>query len=524
MSRRHAHSKPRRGDPPRTYNAATGLTGVSEAELARRTEITEAAMALAEASAAKTRQAAKSNAAAQSSNSPRFKLPTASRSLAEGPPRVFTLPAEPVPTSGTGAGVRIPMPTAAALSESESMPPAPSPAAQPSQAPSPKAPLAGALLPKRPTTTRVKAGDTVDCEPAVTRSARALVGKLTATVAATEAAMAKAVNAAKPAKPDRAEDAVGPPKPITAKTPAAPSVPTKPPSTGTPSTDPVPKASRAPKGGSRWRTRTPVSAGVANRRPMSKSRPASAPSSAVKSRRFALPLVGRKVGESESAPNTEAKTRAAMSASTISRHNSFSRTTRATAAGATKKKPTKAKAPATPQERRQRIPLVLAGVFAVAVLATSFPLSSLLSQHRELAAAASQLQQVQRVNQALTQQQHALDSNVAVNQFARSNYQMVTPGQTLYDVLPPSHSTAATTQGSATSGDPGSQPLVAPANAPDLSPQPGLPQPIPTTAAGSSSGSAAAKSGTPTVSNAPIVPPAPSSFWGRVSDTLQFWK
>ena len=488
--RRHAHSRRRRWDEPRTYNAATGLTGVSEAELAHRTEITEAAMVLAEASAAKA---------------PRFKLHRASGGAESRPPRVFTRPPDPVPSPGTRATAQ------AEDVEPEPVRPAPS---------------TEAASFKPPSAVRAEPDGSAASGPIAARSPRALAGKLTATVAATEVALAKAV---KVAKSDRADDTPGLSVPVPPKIPAARSTAAKPdstkaPSSGSTSAKPAPKASRAPKGGSRWRTRTPAQAGEANRRPTHKTRPASAPSSEPKARRFSLPPVGRKSGESEAGTRAGAKTPAGTSPSKASRHHPFSRTTAATKAAANKKKPAKPKSPVTPQERRQRIPLVLAAVFAVAVLATSFPLSSLLSQHHQLSSASSQLQQVQTVNRALTQQQHALDSNVAVNQLARSNYQMVTPGQTLYDVLPPSNSTGTTTPGSATSGDPGSQPLVAPSDAPDLSPQPGLPQPIPMTAAGSSDGTTTAKSGASTATKTSIVPPAPATFWGRVSDTLQFWK
>jgi len=170
--------------------------------------------------------------------------------------------------------------------------------------------------------------------------------------------------------------------------------------------------------------------------------------------------------------------------------------------------------------------VAVAGLFALAVLATSFPLAGLLSQHRQLSAAAAQLEQVQRDNRALAEQQRALNSNQAVNQLARGEYQMVSPGQTLYEVLPPGSKTGTTTPGAATTGDPGNQPLVAPANAPDLSPQPGLPQPIPASAsAGSSAGAGATKAGASgSGSNGAGVSSTPSSFWGRVTDTLEFWK
>ncbi len=189
-----------------------------------------------------------------------------------------------------------------------------------------------------------------------------------------------------------------------------------------------------------------------------------------------------------------------------------------------KRKQAKKKTPATPVERRRRIPVALAGVFALAVLATNFPLSSILGQHRQLSAASAQLQQVQQQNKALTEQQEALKSNVAINQLARGDYQMVTPGQTLYDVLPPSSRTTTTTPGSPTSGDPGSQPLVAPNNAPDLSPQQVLPTPIPATAATSSARLSGRRARATDASSSSATTPTPSSYWGRVADTLEFWR
>jgi cell division protein FtsB len=192
--------------------------------------------------------------------------------------------------------------------------------------------------------------------------------------------------------------------------------------------------------------------------------------------------------------------------------------------GPSAKKKQKQRSPATPLERRRRIPVAVAGLFALAVLATSFPLAGLLSQHRQLSAAAAQLQQVQRDNRALAEQEHALNSNQAVNQLARGDYQMVSPGQTLYEVLPPSTKTGATTPGAATTGDPGNQPLVAPANAPDLSPQPGLPQPIPVSAASSVGAGATKGAPSSSASSGAGGSTTPSSFWGRVTDTLEFWK
>jgi cell division protein FtsB len=170
--------------------------------------------------------------------------------------------------------------------------------------------------------------------------------------------------------------------------------------------------------------------------------------------------------------------------------------------------------PVTPIDRRRRIPVALAGLFAAAVLATSFPISAIISQHRQLSAASAQLHQLQVENRSLAVQEHELNSKVAINEMAREDFQMVSPGQTLFDVLPPNKRTGRSTSGTSTIGDPADQPLVTPAQAPDLSPQPGLPEPIPTFTATP-----------PTKSQSGTSAPAksPSTFWGRVTNTLEFW-
>lgn len=157
---------------------------------------------------------------------------------------------------------------------------------------------------------------------------------------------------------------------------------------------------------------------------------------------------------------------------------------------------------------------VAAGV-ALIVLASSFPLSGLLSQHRQLAAAADQLNQLRRTNRSLSQHEKQLDSKAAIQQLARERYQLVPPGSTLYDVLPPGGRTGSTTPGAPTSGDPGNQPPVAPANAPDLSPDPNLGQP---SVSGSNTAATTPKGGG---SGAHA---GPTTFWSRVGHTLEFWQ
>jgi cell division protein FtsB len=161
-------------------------------------------------------------------------------------------------------------------------------------------------------------------------------------------------------------------------------------------------------------------------------------------------------------------------------------------------------------------------LFAVLVLVAGFPLSSLWSQHRELSSASAQLAQLTHENARLSQQERALKSPTEINRLAREEYQLVSPGQTLYDVLPASgKGTMSSATAAANLGNPANQPLVSPSNAPDMSPDPGLPQtPTPTPAPASTGAGAAASSS----AHAAGASGRRSSFWGRVADTLEFWQ
>ena len=165
------------------------------------------------------------------------------------------------------------------------------------------------------------------------------------------------------------------------------------------------------------------------------------------------------------------------------------------------------------ETRRNRIPVALGAAAAAVVLVTSFPLPVLLGQHRQMSAAAAQLSSIQHQNRLLAEQRLQLNSNAEVRRLARQNYQLVEPGQALYLILPPAGRSTPLTAGASSAGDPANQPLVAPAQAPNMSPDPGLPKtyvPTSTGAVGQTSTTAGAK---------------PSGgFWSRVGSTLQFWK
>lgn len=164
--------------------------------------------------------------------------------------------------------------------------------------------------------------------------------------------------------------------------------------------------------------------------------------------------------------------------------------------------------------RRNRVPVVLAAVFALVVIATSFPFTDLLHQHQQLSAEVAQLSELRHQNALLSEQQSQLNSSTEIERLARQNYQLVAPGQTLYDILPPSGRTSAALVGEPSVGDPADQPLVAPADAPNMTPDPGLPQTQP--AGRPTTGTSTAAASTP--------PRTTSSFWGRVVSTLEFWK
>jgi cell division protein FtsB len=93
---------------------------------------------------------------------------------------------------------------------------------------------------------------------------------------------------------------------------------------------------------------------------------------------------------------------------------------------------------------------------ALAIVAVAFPFQPLWRQETALNAAASQLAQLHRESQALTQQAKAVSSTAAAIALARQDYQLVMPGQSLIQVLP-GNGARGDTSGAT---DPGFQPVV----------------------------------------------------------------
>jgi hypothetical protein len=109
--------------------------------------------------------------------------------------------------------------------------------------------------------------------------------------------------------------------------------------------------------------------------------------------------------------------------------------------------------------------LPLGVLTAVIMLVGWFPAAALWHQQTQLDATSAQIKAVQRQELALTSQAKLIDTRAAATQLARGQYQLVSPGQSLIQVLPGN----SAGQVSPSSADPGLQPLVSPSSATPLS-------------------------------------------------------
>ena len=101
------------------------------------------------------------------------------------------------------------------------------------------------------------------------------------------------------------------------------------------------------------------------------------------------------------------------------------------------------------------------------VLFAWFPAGSLLSQRSNLHGTEAELNALHAQDAALAQEKKNLSDAGEIGRIAREQYQLVSPGQQAYEVLPPSGATAA---GTPYAGDPGSDGPVTPSATPELPP------------------------------------------------------
>jgi cell division protein FtsB len=174
-----------------------------------------------------------------------------------------------------------------------------------------------------------------------------------------------------------------------------------------------------------------------------------------------------------------------------------------------------AKAKAKGSLSRARLAFVGAIVATAIVLFAWFPAGSLLSQRSSLHGSEAQLNALHAQDAALAQENKNLSDSGEIGRIAREQYQLVSPGQQAYEVLPPSGATAA---GTPYAGDPGSVGPVTPSATPEL--PPGGVTTTSTTEPGASPAAAHAAAAThphPTSTSS-------GGFVSRMVHALEFWR
>jgi cell division protein FtsB len=158
--------------------------------------------------------------------------------------------------------------------------------------------------------------------------------------------------------------------------------------------------------------------------------------------------------------------------------------------------------------RRSRLVLLVAIVLSVAIVVAWFPGKALLHQRSALAAAQAQLATLHAQDAALARESRDLENAGEVGRIARQEYQLVSPGQQPYEVLPPADGSSA---GTPYAGDPGVDPPSAPSAAAELPPS-------------SSSSSSSSTSSTTTTTTVPPHAPHQSGLLSRMLHSLEFWR
>ena len=166
---------------------------------------------------------------------------------------------------------------------------------------------------------------------------------------------------------------------------------------------------------------------------------------------------------------------------------------------------------------RARLAFLGAIVASAIVLFAWFPAGSLISQRSDLHGTEAELNALHAQDSALAQENKNLSDAGEIGRIARQQYQLVSPGQQSYEVLPPSGATAA---GTAYAGDPGSDGPVTPSATPELPPGS-----VTTTTTPTTTTTKPASSGEHTDDPHPGASPTSSGGFGsRVLHSLEFWR
>ena len=165
---------------------------------------------------------------------------------------------------------------------------------------------------------------------------------------------------------------------------------------------------------------------------------------------------------------------------------------------------------------RARLAFLGAIVVSAVVLFAWFPAGSLLSQRSDLSRTQAELGTLHQQDSALAQESKDLSDAGEIGRIAREQYQLVSPGQQAYEVLPPP--SGSTSAGTPYAGDPGSDGPVTPSATAEL--PPGGVSTTTTTAAPSSPSSQTH----PNATQPATAPTSSGGFAARVLRSLEFWR
>jgi cell division protein FtsB len=164
---------------------------------------------------------------------------------------------------------------------------------------------------------------------------------------------------------------------------------------------------------------------------------------------------------------------------------------------------------------RARLAFLGAIVASAVVLFAWFPAGSLLSQRTDLHGTQAELNALHAQDSALAQESKNLSDPGEIGRIARQQYQLVSPGQQSYEVLPPS---GATTGGTPYAGDPGSDDPVTPSATSELPPG-GV-----TTTTTTEPGAAPAAAHAPGAAHRGSTSTSSGGFVSRMVHALEFWR
>jgi len=156
--------------------------------------------------------------------------------------------------------------------------------------------------------------------------------------------------------------------------------------------------------------------------------------------------------------------------------------------------------------------LVGGALLSLVVLGAWFPANALYHQHSDLASAEAQLNVLHQQDTALAQEGRNLSDAAEISRIAREQYQLVSPGQQAFEVLPKTGSAHAEAP---YSGDPGLSAPVAPSSASVLPPGTGNT----TTLAAK-----APRANAPRTISKPRPAVQAPGVVGRMLDALEFWR